>query len=472
MTLTNIDRYDEHQVPALGQRAIVVGGSVAGLCAARVLHDSFDEVVVLERDEFPVEPRVRDGAPQTSQPHTMLEAGRMTLEDFFPGFSEDVQAAGGLKLDMSDDFTWYDQGNAVATADADLHALYASRPLFEHIIRERVRALSGVRLQGGCYVRGYEHDADENRVTGVRLRDENDVETTLNATLIIDATGRNSRTPTWLENHGYPIPDVDKVTVDITYSTVRIERPPDVQEGVLIAPETHRPRGAAMLPVERNQWEVVFQGLHGEQSPADFETFLEWAETFPLGEIERQLREQDQLSEIQRYPFPSSIRRHYHALPRFPDGLLVTGDAIASFNPIYGQGMSVAALDALVLHHELADGLTDLELRFFRRTNDIIGEAWKTAVGKDFVFDQTTGPKPFGSDLFNKYVNRLIQQAHDDGNLTEAFFRVFRLERPVTSLLRPSIVWRVLRPRFGPTNSDSSERRPKSYSTSAESTGD
>jgi len=244
------------------------------------------------------------------------------------------------------------------------------------------------------------------------------------------------------------VPGSDVVEVDITYSTVRIERPPGVERGVLVAPETHRPRGAAMLPIEGDQWEVLLQGLRGERAPADRETFLEWAAELPRDEIGRRLREQEWVSDIHSYPFPASVRRHYQSLDQFPDGLVVVGDALASFNPIYGQGMSVAALDALALHHELAEGLTDLGPRFFSRTSQIVDEAWKISVGKDFVFEGTTGPKPFGTDLFNRYVARLVRRAHHDGKLTEAFFRVFRLERPVTSLLRPGVVWRVFRPRF------------------------
>jgi 2-polyprenyl-6-methoxyphenol hydroxylase-like FAD-dependent oxidoreductase len=460
MTLADIERYGERPEGMFGDRAVVLGGSMAGLCAARVLDDAFEEVVVLERDEFPHEPTVRDGAPQTGQPHAMLEAGRVTLEDLFPGFGADVRAAGGLGLDMADDFTWYDQGGFVTSTDAAMPALYASRPLFEHVVRERMRDREAVRLRGDCRFFDYRYDADAGRVTGVRFRDEAGDETTLEAALVVDATGRTSRTPDWLERQGYPAPETSEVEVDVTYSTVRIERPPDAEGGVLVAPEADRPRGAAMMPVEDGRWEVVFQGIHGERAPADRETLLEWAETLPVEEIARQLRDREWASDVQRYPFPASVRRHYEGLERFPDGLAVTGDAIASFNPIYGQGMSVAALDALVLHHELDDGLAGLGPRFFERVSDVVDEPWQLAVGNDFVFEGTTGPKPTGTDLFNRYVARLLRRAHDDGALTEAFFRVFRLERSVTSLLRPGVVWRVLRPRFGTgTLTDSSEDR-------------
>ncbi len=449
MTLANIKRYDQSRIRGLSGRAVVVGGSMAGLCAARILRDAFAEVVILERDDLPHGPEIRGGAPQTSQPHALLEAGRVTLEDLFPGFSEAVLAAGGLELDMTRDIVWYDRGGAVAEAETPLSALYASRPLFEHVVRERIRDLPDIQIRDGCTFVDYEYDAEESRVTGVQFRDEDGVETTLEAAVTVDATGRTSRTPKWLERQGYSVPDVDQVSVDVTYSTVRITRPADVQRGVLIAPEPHRPRGAAMLPVEGGRWEVLLQGIHGERAPVDRKTFVDWAESLPLADIGQQLREQDWVSEIQRYPFPASIRRHYETLSRFPDGLVVTGDAIASFNPVYGQGMSVAALDALALHHELPRGLGGLGPRVFTQVSDVIDEAWRTAVGNDFVFDRTTGPKPFATDLLNSYADRLVTRAHDDGELTEAFLRVFRLERPATSLLHPRILWRVFRPQFG-----------------------
>jgi 2-polyprenyl-6-methoxyphenol hydroxylase-like FAD-dependent oxidoreductase len=456
MTLSRIDRYDGSQVPSLGQRAVVLGGSMAGLCAARVLRDGFEEVVVIERDSLPDGPTVRGGAPQTSQPHAMLEAGRVTLGDFFPGFDADVQAAGGLKLDMSDDVVWYDRGGTAAGTDADLPALYASRPLFEHVVRERIRDDDAIRVRDGCHFVEYEFDADAGRVTGVRFRDEDGSERTLAADLTVDATGRTSRTPAWLERQGYPTPETDRVTVDVTYSTVRITRPASVRQGYLIAPEPHRPRGAAMLPVEGDRWEVLLQGLHGERAPDGREAFIAWAESLPLDDVARELRRQEWLSEIQRYPFPASVRRHYHRLSRFPDGLVVTGDAVASFNPVYGQGMSVAALDALALHQELPRGIDGLGPRVFDKVSGVVDEAWRTAVAGDFVFDGTTGPKPFATDVLNRYADRLVTRSHDDGVLTEAFLRVFRLERPATSLLHPRILWRVLRPRFGDRHTERS----------------
>ncbi|MFC7116462.1 hypothetical protein ACFQH2_18045 [Natronoarchaeum sp. GCM10025703] len=158
MTLATMARYEEARVQPIGDRAIVVGGSMAGLCAARILHDVVDKVVILERDDLPHGPESRGGAPQTSHPHAMLEAGRATLEDLFPGFSNDVLAAGGLELDMTRDIAWYDHGGVVAESATPLSALYASRPLFEHVVRERVRDTPGIRFREGCHFIDYQHD--------------------------------------------------------------------------------------------------------------------------------------------------------------------------------------------------------------------------------------------------------------------------------------------------------------------------
>lgn len=448
MTLSTVERYDPDRLSTVGDRAVVVGGSVAGLCAARVLADRFEEIVVLERDALPDEPVARDGAPQTDHPHALLEAGRATLEDLFPGFGEAVLAAGGLLIDSGTEMEYYDQGGFLADARERFPTYTASRALFEHVIRRQAAAIGNVSLRGNRQFTDYLADDDASTVTGVAYRDEDGDEATLAADLVVDATGRASRTPRWLESHGYDPPPVDEVEVDVTYSTVRIERPDGDRRVFFVPPSPPRTRGAAFIPVEGGRWEVIVQGVHGDDTPTDAEGFVEFVESLPVAEPGRLVRTQPWTSDgIEFYPFPSSRRRRYEDLDRFPKGLAVTGDAIASFNPIYGQGMSVAALDALALHHALAgSGLDGLGPRSFNRAADVVDTVWQVAVGNDFGFPQTTGPKPRGADAFNWYAARLVRRAHDDPVLSEAFARVLRLEQPPTTLLRPGIAWRVLRP--------------------------
>ncbi len=454
MTLATIDRYEPDCVSTVGERAVVVGGSVAGLCMARVLADGFQEVVVLERDSLPDEPVVRDGAPQTAHPHVMLEAGRATLEDLFPGFCDTVLAEGGLKVDTSIELQEYNGGGYLAHPRQSHLTYCASRPLFESVVRQQARTIDEITLRDNHQFLDYLTTDDGETVTGVQFRDDSNEELTLSADLVVDATGRMSRTPTWLSDHGYDTPPVDEVTIDVTYSTVRIERPPDNHQMILVPPDAPQTRGGALVPIEDGCWEVILQGIHDDTPPTETNELVEFADSLPVSDIANRLRSQSLLSEeIEQYPYPSSLRHRYELLEAFPDGLVVTGDAIASFNPVYGQGMSVAALDAVILHHMLADGgLDTLAPRFFDRTADLIDNVWQIAVGSDFEFPQTTGPKPRGIALANWYMTRLIQRAHSDPVLSEAFGRVARLEEPPTSLLRPRFVWRTLRP-FGDSGS-------------------
>jgi flavin-dependent dehydrogenase len=451
MTLATIDRYDPDGLSTVGERAIVLGGSVAGLCTARVLADGFDDVVVIERDPLPDEPVCRDGAPQTSQPHVMLEAGRATIEDLFPGFCEDVLSEGGLMVDTSNDMREYNRGGFIADPEERLPTLCASRALIESVVRRHVRDIESIQLRGRHQFLTYLTADDGTAVEGVRVRNASGTEQTVAGDLVVDATGRTSRTPAWLSKHGFEDPPTEEVHVDVAYSTIRLERPPDDRRMILVAPDAPRTRGGAIIPTEGDRWEVILHGVHGDAPPTDVDELLEFAERLPVSEISNLMQSQEWVSdEIERYPYPSSRRRRYESLDTFPDGLVVTGDAIASFNPIYGQGMSVAALDALILHHALADGALDaLAPRFFGRTADLLDIVWKTVVGGDFQFSRTTGPKPTGADLANWYMDRLVRRAHSDAVLSEAFARVTRLEEPPTALLEPHIAWKVLRPRKG-----------------------
>jgi 2-polyprenyl-6-methoxyphenol hydroxylase-like FAD-dependent oxidoreductase len=193
---------------------------------------------------------------------------------------------------------------------------------------------------------------------------------------------------------------------------------------------------------------MLMHGVHGDDPPRDVDEFGEFASTLQITELEEILQRHEVLSEdVSYYPFPSNRRRYYEGLDRFPDGLVVVGDAIASYNPVYGQGMSVAAFHALVLHHALADdGLGNLAVRFFDEAERVIDTAWLMATGADFQFPQTTGPKPRGTDLMGWYLSRLTRKAHTDRELAERLFRVIMMEKPPTSLVRPGVMGRVLKP--------------------------
>jgi 2-polyprenyl-6-methoxyphenol hydroxylase-like FAD-dependent oxidoreductase len=420
---------------------------MAGLFSARVLADGFDRVTVVDRDPLPDEAVPRRGVPQARHTHVLLEAGRATLEGFFPGYGEDLLAAGGLVIDGSRDVHFHVEGGYLADPPRRIPLYCASRPLYERLVRRRVAALDGVDLRPNCQFVDYLADGSASTVDGVVVAHDGSTES-LTADLVVDATGRTSRTPAWLADHGYAPPPVDEVSIDLAYSTAYVKRPPDDHRAYVVTPTPPDARGVGMLPVEDDRWMVTLFGLHGDHPPTDRTGYVDFAAGLPTPEPARLLDDHSLATEtVHHYRFPANRRVRYEALDRFPEGLAVVGDAIASFNPIYAQGMSVAALEALVLHDALATGGTEgLTPRFFDRAAGPVDIAWTMAVGADHQFERTEGPKPRGTDLINRYLSRLLRRAQVDGALADAFFRVQMMERPPSSLLRPGVVWRVLGP--------------------------
>lgn len=447
MTLAQIPRYDPDNVEPVEGHAVVVGASMAGLLTGRVLADVFDTVTVIDQDPLPDQPTTRRGVPQGAHVHALQEAGRATLEDLFPGYGEELLSAGGLVIDAMSDFIHYEKGGFLADGEQRRPMYCASRPLFEQIVRRRLADFDGVEIRPNCHQTDYLTNEDATAVEGIRAKAGGD-RTELRADLVVDATGRTSQIGTWLEENGYSAPPVDDVHIDIAYSSVLIERPEADRRAFFVPPDAPRTRGAGVFPVENGRWLATIAGVHGDHPPTDVDALREFAETLPVPDVVRIFDEQPwQTDGVAHYPFPSNRRRRFEALDRFPDGLIVIGDAISSFNPIYGQGMSVAALEALVLHHTLAasDG-TSNALRFFDDVEPIVDVPWAIAVGGDFEFAETTGPKPRGTDLFNRYIARLLRKAHSDWRLREAIVQVFMMTQPPRSLLRPGTAWRVLKP--------------------------
>jgi len=446
VTLSTVPRYDGPS-SVVGDRAVVVGASVSGLLAARVLADAFESVTVIDRDSLPTEPVPRRGVPQSAHAHLMIDAGRVTVDDLFPSLSEDLLAAGALQLDASRDLNAYVNGDFLEFEPLPSPLYTLTRPLFEAVVRDSLDAFERVEIRAECPLLDYRFDEDAGRVTGVRCGTAG-AAAEIPADLVVDATGRASRTPRWLTRHGYAAPEVDEVTIDLAYTTAMVERPPSDRRAYFLQPDPPRTRGCFVFPVEGDRWIVTMNGMHGDHAPTDPAGFVEYARGLPVSDV-CDLLEANRMvgEEALRYPFPASRRNRYWDLDEFPSGLLVVGDAVSSFNPIYGQGMSVAALESLLLHHELADGgLDGLWERYVSKATAVVETAWLLSVGADFKFPQTTGPKPRGVDLFGRYVDRIATRAHSDGVLSRSLREVLMMDKPATSLLAPGVLWRV----FGP----------------------
>ena len=432
----------------LGSHAVVVGGSIAGLLAARVLSEHFTDVTVLDRDAIPADPRSRKAVPQGRHIHFLQEAGRALFDDLFPGFTDEVLAAGGVGFDPGRSLVWHFAGGYVKRTPSPYRMLWATRPMFEWTVRNRVRGLGNVAVRHGCTVRDLVATPSGDRVVGVEMSDEDGVTTRLDADLVVEARGRGSAVVSWLEQAGYgPVPR-DEIKVDIGYSSRFYARDSIDWDRAAIGVQHAAPDGrqGMVVPVEGDRWMVTLTGRAGNLPPADDAGFLEYARSFAASDIYDAIRTMEPISPIVTHRFPTAMRRRYERLPRFPQGLVVMGDAIASYNPTYGQGMSSAAMQAADLRRTLAaTGLDHLAKRFFRRAARSIDIPWSVAVGGDFQFPTTQGRKPFGTDLANRYLARLQRGMHTDEELVRAFGRVINLERPSSSLLHPRIARRVLR---------------------------
>ncbi|WP_323172560.1 FAD-dependent monooxygenase [Natrialba sp. PRR66] len=448
MTLETVSRYDPTRRFEGGDHAVVIGAGMAGLCAARVLADGFTEVTIVERDSLIDEPVTRRGVPQSQHIHVLLEGGRATLEDLFPGFGEELLSAGGVAHDAARDVKFYMEGDFLANGPRRCTVYGATRPLYEQVVREQVAALEGVHFRSNSQFTDYLVTDAATSVTGILVQDEGGETTAITTDLTVDATGRTSRTPRWLDEHGYTRPSVDEVRIDVAYSSTTVERPATDRRGIIVTPSPQLPRGGTFVPVEDGRWVMTLWGMHGDAPPTDPAGFANFAASLPVPDLKRMLDDHPwRTDDIAHYPFPSNLRRRYEDLDRFPEGLIVIGDGVASFNPIYGQGMSVAAFEAAQLQHALVqDSHTNLAPRFFDRIEETVDLAWNLAVGSDHQFPQTEGPKPRGTDFLNWYLSRFLRKAHTDGELWDLFFSVQMMEKPPTALLRPGVVWRVFKP--------------------------
>ncbi len=435
---------------SLGSHAIVIGASIAGLAAARVLSERFDRVTVIDRDTLPIQYVDRPGVPQGRHGHGLLASGLRGLERLFPHLEDDLIAAGAVGGDVIGNVRWFQHGYYKARFDSGLRGFLMSRALLEGAVRSRVRQLRNVRIVDTCHVLGVVGDAAGTRIVGVRTQ-PGLAERFHLADLIVDASGRASRAPTCLSEIGYETPDVERIDIDLTYATRQFTRTQGDLDGdsaaIIAATPPDGKRLGFILAIEQNRWMVTLGGVLGERPPADQDGYREFALSLERPDIYNVIRHAAPLTDIVSLRFPASRRYRYDKLRRFPEGYLVLGDALCSFNPVYGQGMSVAALEALHLESCLAEpaGVHQLWKRMFRRTAGVIDRAWRLAAGSDLAYPAAAGRRRPWSATANWYLGKVHAAAATDHMVCRTFFDVAGLLAPPTALVHPGIVARVAR---------------------------
>ena len=441
------------------EKAIIVGTGVAGLLAARALADYFSQVTVLDRDVLPSSAVPRAGVPQGHHLHALLPRGLQVLEAFFPGLSAEMQIAGATLLDAGADIAWLTpQGWGVQT-NAGLPGISSTRSLLEYTIRRRVEALENVRI-GQCIEVTALLRANSGEINGVCIRPRAEgiehPNEGLTADLVVIASGRHNTIQKWFTGARLEYPNTTVLDAHIGYASRlyrRNESEPGDWQALILQPAPPRSvRGGIMFPMEDHRWLVTLSGGDGDHPPRDEKGFLEFARSLRSPDLYHTIRDLEPLSSIRGYRGTENRRQHFETIRNWPDGLVVIGDAVCSFNPVYGQGMTTAALEAAALSRLLSEASdpTTVGRAFQRQVARILRSPWTLAISADLRFS-SVGVRPgFVTRIMHAYVDRVLRLGTVDPRARRHFLEVQGMMREVSAILRPGMLWQVVRTQIMP----------------------
>ncbi|HKV55091.1 MAG TPA: FAD-dependent monooxygenase [Candidatus Binataceae bacterium] len=442
----------------LGGHAIVIGGSIGGLVTARVLSDHFERVTILERDHIESRPQVHKSTPQGNHLHTVLLGGLRVLSRLYPGFTDRLHAMGAVPVRMSKDFPVYRPdgvsysltGTVKEPHDLGLQLYSQSRGLLEHCIRQFTLAVPNISAECDAPVETLIYR--NGRVEGVRYRRAGEP-LSLAADLVVDCGGRGSHARRWLPEMGFEAPQETVIGVDFAYSSTKFRIPNYHGEAGLFTlfggPPPKYTSGGALVLIEDGIWQLSLAGRFGEYPPQDESGFMEFVRNLPTPQLYEIVKDAERVDEITHHRFPTSVLRHYERLGAFPERFIVLGDAISSFNPVYGQGMSSASLqaDALaqILERRAAapNGLDAFAPEFFAKAAEVVSAPWSLAANFDFSYPQTTGERPQMSAEDLRYFLILDALTAEDVEVQKTLVEVFSLARPMSTLWEEPLRSRV-----------------------------
>jgi len=436
--------------------AIVIGGSIAGLTAARVLTQHFERVTVVERDRYPENPVARKGLPQSHQVHILLGKGQQILEQLFPGLKDELADKGAPSIDWLADCPLSLLGRWAPRFKSEIITRACTRNLLEATIRQRMADNTKVQFREASLITGLLATRDNTEVTGVELR-SNGSTVTLPAQLVVDASGRDSKAPQWLQSLGYEIPQETIVNSHLGYASRSYQslshNHVDYKALYLVPKAPDSSRGGVLYQVEDGRWMALLIGVGRDYPPNDEAGFLNFARSLSSPEIYEAIIDAQPVSPIYSYQRTENRMRHYEQLPRLPENFVVLGDAVCAFNPVYGQGMTIAALGALTLDQCLRNRtsahqrqLTGLAQEFPKKLAKVNSVPWMMATSDDFRWSTTEGGKPdLMTRFMHKYLDRVMWLAGENPEVYKAFAEVLHLIKPPTTLFYPGILARALK---------------------------
>lgn len=450
------------QTVSSGKQALVIGGSITGLLAARVLLNHFERVTLVERDCFPEQPASRRGVPQADQVHVLLTKGQQILEQLFPGLKDELTTAGAPTVDWIADWSVLGHWGWGPRFASGFYGYTCSRTFLEWLLRQRLVQNQKLQVLEGSQVIGLLTNANNSQITGIKLlcHTQSDRSTSpqlreLTADLVVDATGRNSALPKWLTALGYPAPQMSIINSFLGYASRWYQRPEEFKVDWLGATVMSKPpetgRGGVLYPVEGDRWVVTLGGIGRDYPPSDEAGFLDFARSLRSQIIYEAIKQAQPLSVIYSYRRTENRWYHYEKLSKLPEGLVVMGDAVCAFNPIYGQGITVAAMEALILDQCLQQqfrpnqgSFVGLTQRFQQQLAKMLAAPWMMATGEDLRWSTTVGGQPDRlTQLTQGYFNQVLRLMIDYPDVYRKFWGVVHMVEPPTALFQPSIVARV-----------------------------
>src|SRR5579884_583202 len=436
--------------------AVVIGGSMAGLLAARVLSDHFEQVTVIERDRLTDDAEARKGVPQGRHVHNLRARGAAIIGGYFPDLFPTLAQDGAILVSL-EDLRWNQLGVWMVRVPSPVKALFQSRPFLEQHVRDQLAARDNVRIMDACEVAQLCTHAD--RIIGVVLRHRSGEqhEEVLAADLIVDASGRGSRAPQWLNTLGYGNVQETSVKIDIGYATRIYRCPTQLPAGwkglVIYGRPPDDKRGGVIFPMQGGYWMVTLMGSLRDYPPDDEAGFLEFARSLAQPDLYEAIKDAEPVTPTAVYKYSVNRWRHYERMERLPEGFIIMGDAVCSFNPVYAQGMSVAAIEVQSLDRCLREqelfagnnGLVGLTQRFQQAIARDIKTPWLLSTGEDLRYPGAEGKRSLSIRLLNRYMRRVIELSASDPSVTATLLQVRNLLKPLSALFQPRIILAVLR---------------------------
>ncbi|MFS0635362.1 FAD-dependent monooxygenase [Mesobacillus foraminis] len=430
-------------------KAIIIGGSIAGKLAARVLSDFAEEVIIVEKDPKCEQRLPRTSVPQGFHGHALLKSGEEALEELFPGIVDELIADGAVPSDFASELSWYHHGSWKVQFKSGVSIIQQSRPFLEEHIQRRLELIPNISFQYETKVKGVV--VKENRAIGVSLTTKNGNISELFADIVVDASGAGSATPRWLKELGLGVPHKTEVKVDLFYSSRKYPSlSPKNGGSLLIYPNPPLQNlGGAIAQIEDNEWMVTLLGYGVKHPPFNDEQFINYTKQLDDQGIYDTIKDADPVTPVSFYRFPSLSRYHYDNMKHFPDGLIVIGDAFSRINPVFAQGMSIAALEALALKKELSKREGNpgkpkhLSKKIHRRFSRITDIPWLIALSEDFRFKTTSGKKPFGLPFLQWYVKKVIIACSRNTEVYGQFIKVLHLKAHPITLFSPKMMLKI-----------------------------